>query len=162
MSRSTQGPTLSHSLTTSNANPVSAVPATHSPLFVTWTKAGSWGKPSQLRGCIGTLEPRQLHTALKDYALTRWGPGQLLGWCERALALLLCKARVNSGGTMCSRCSGSAVLQQQAHLCPAPQHTRVFCTCSSCHVPRLKPLVLTPPLSLLAATPCPCLSQCPA
>jgi AMMECR1 domain-containing protein len=42
-----------------------------SPLFVTWTKAGSWGKPSQLRGCIGTLEPRKLHTALKDYALTR-------------------------------------------------------------------------------------------
>lgn len=41
-------------------------------LFVTWTKAGAWGGRSggQLRGCIGTLEPRRLHTALKDYALT--------------------------------------------------------------------------------------------
>ena len=40
-----------------------------SPLFVTWNKASRRG--SRLRGCIGTLEPRYLHTALKDYALTR-------------------------------------------------------------------------------------------
>eukprot|EP00775_Hariotina_reticulata_P013589 gene13589-13714_t len=39
------------------------------PLFVTWNKISSSGR-SQLRGCIGTLEPRRLHTALKDYALT--------------------------------------------------------------------------------------------
>lgn len=43
-----------------------------SPLFVTWNKAAGWGRSQQqLRGCIGTLEPRMLHTALKDYALTR-------------------------------------------------------------------------------------------
>jgi AMMECR1 domain-containing protein len=42
-----------------------------SPLFVTWNKSSNWGRSSQLRGCIGTLEPRPLHTALKDYALTR-------------------------------------------------------------------------------------------
>lgn len=52
-----------------------------SPLFVTWTKAparpgagpfslrgrrGAW----RLRGCIGTLAPRALHSALPEYALT--------------------------------------------------------------------------------------------
>lgn len=42
-----------------------------SPLFVTWTKRRSSSATPQLRGCIGTLEPRRLHTALKDYALTR-------------------------------------------------------------------------------------------
>ncbi|KAK9806209.1 hypothetical protein WJX72_005462 [[Myrmecia] bisecta] len=39
------------------------------PLFVTWNKASRQGD-IRLRGCIGTLEPRQLHTALRDYALT--------------------------------------------------------------------------------------------
>eukprot|EP00967_Tisochrysis_lutea_P042409 scaffold51041_cov36-Tisochrysis_lutea.AAC.7 len=33
-------------------------------LFVTWNMN------HRLRGCIGTLEPRMLHKALKDYALT--------------------------------------------------------------------------------------------
>jgi AMMECR1 domain-containing protein len=43
------------------------------PLFVTWNKSSNWGQSTQLRGCIGTLEPRKLHTAVKDYALTRCG-----------------------------------------------------------------------------------------
>eukprot|EP00878_Enallax_costatus_P034663 GHUV01038450.1.p1 GENE.GHUV01038450.1~~GHUV01038450.1.p1 ORF type:complete len:101 (+),score=2.74 GHUV01038450.1:220-522(+) len=42
------------------------------PLFVTWNKSSIWNQPGQLRGCIGTLEPRRLHTALRDYALTRY------------------------------------------------------------------------------------------
>lgn len=42
-----------------------------SPLFVTWNKASRGGGGHNLRGCIGTLEPRQLHKAVKDYALTR-------------------------------------------------------------------------------------------
>ena len=37
-----------------------------SPLFVSYHTADD----CQLRGCIGTLEPRPLHTALRDYALT--------------------------------------------------------------------------------------------
>lgn len=46
------------------------------PLFVTWNTACSEtasprGVPHwRLRGCIGTLEPRNLRTALQDYALT--------------------------------------------------------------------------------------------
>eukprot|EP00887_Chlorella_sp_A99_P006014 scaffold27.g6014.t1 len=37
------------------------------PLFVTWhSRQGE----TRLRGCIGTLEPRQLHAAVADYALT--------------------------------------------------------------------------------------------
>ncbi|KAI8465640.1 MAG: AMMECR1 domain-containing protein [Monoraphidium minutum] len=41
-------------------------------LFVTWNKAPSStpAAPPRLRGCIGTLEPRRLHVALRDYALT--------------------------------------------------------------------------------------------
>lgn len=42
-----------------------------SPLFVTWSKVSRFGD-YRLRGCIGTLKPRHLHTALRDYALTRW------------------------------------------------------------------------------------------
>ncbi|MEW5302183.1 MAG: hypothetical protein WDW36_004988 [Sanguina aurantia] len=43
------------------------------PLFVTWNTASESGSPRshwRLRGCIGTLEPRDLHSALHDYALT--------------------------------------------------------------------------------------------
>ncbi|KAL6782525.1 hypothetical protein ACKKBG_A07130 [Auxenochlorella protothecoides x Auxenochlorella symbiontica] len=39
------------------------------PLFVTWKKASRNGE-RRLRGCIGILEPRRLHQALHDYALT--------------------------------------------------------------------------------------------
>lgn len=53
-----------------------------SPLFVTWNKDTRQGD-QRLRGCIGTLEPRHLHTALKDYALTRWG-GRGLGTVQYA------------------------------------------------------------------------------
>eukprot|EP00882_Tetradesmus_deserticola_P024830 GHRQ01027158.1.p1 GENE.GHRQ01027158.1~~GHRQ01027158.1.p1 ORF type:complete len:191 (+),score=32.23 GHRQ01027158.1:359-931(+) len=42
----------------------------HQPLFVTWNKSSQWDQHPQLRGCIGTLEPRKLHSAIKDYALT--------------------------------------------------------------------------------------------
>lgn len=41
----------------------------HCPLFVTWNKEGKRGD-IRLRGCIGTLEPRHLHSALGEYALT--------------------------------------------------------------------------------------------
>lgn len=54
-----------------------AFPNTTTALFCTWNMragagpAGSW----RLRGCIGTLEPRPLHKALQDYALTSAGIG---------------------------------------------------------------------------------------
>ena len=51
-----------------------------SPLFVTWNKDTRQGD-TRLRGCIGTLEPRHLHNALKDYALTRWLPVQSCETC---------------------------------------------------------------------------------
>lgn len=35
------------------------------PLFVTW----QFGKDKRLRGCIGTFEPTNLHSGLKDYAI---------------------------------------------------------------------------------------------
>ncbi|KQJ97908.1 uncharacterized protein At2g38710 [Brachypodium distachyon] len=38
------------------------------PLFVTWKKATNGSEP-RLRGCIGTLEPRQIVSGFKDYAL---------------------------------------------------------------------------------------------
>jgi len=38
----------------------------HTALFVTWNLEPG----SRLRGCIGTLEPRMLRHALKEYALT--------------------------------------------------------------------------------------------
>jgi uncharacterized protein (TIGR00296 family) len=37
---------------------------------VTWNKASHPGEDVRLRGCIGTLEPRALHAALPEYALT--------------------------------------------------------------------------------------------
>lgn len=42
------------------------------PLFVTWNKSSPHHHHSEprLRGCIGTLDPKPLHTSLKDYALT--------------------------------------------------------------------------------------------
>lgn len=51
-----------------NAPPVLFAQA-HCPLFVTWSKASRFGE-YRLRGCIGTLQPRYLHTALREYALT--------------------------------------------------------------------------------------------
>lgn len=40
-------------------------------LFVTWNVSPRPGSSQRrLRGCIGILEPRRLHTALRDYALT--------------------------------------------------------------------------------------------
>lgn len=38
------------------------------PLFVTWTKRVPGGE-DMLRGCIGTLEPKFVHTALPEYAV---------------------------------------------------------------------------------------------
>jgi len=40
------------------------------PLFITWEKKHVSEKDFRLRGCIGTLAPRQLSAALGDYALT--------------------------------------------------------------------------------------------
>lgn len=42
-----------------------------SPLFVTWKKGVTPSSHHHLRGCIGTLEPKQLHKAIRDYTLTR-------------------------------------------------------------------------------------------
>uniref|UniRef100_A0A7S3QL45 AMMECR1 domain-containing protein n=1 Tax=Dunaliella tertiolecta TaxID=3047 RepID=A0A7S3QL45_DUNTE len=61
-------------------------------LFVTWNMN------HRLRGCIGTLEPRMLHKALKDYALTsavrdsRFSPIRLkdLPHLECKVSLLSC------------------------------------------------------------------------
>jgi AMMECR1 domain-containing protein len=39
-------------------------------LFVTWKKVANGSEP-RLRGCIGTLEPRQIVSGFKDYSLTR-------------------------------------------------------------------------------------------
>ncbi|AQL05455.1 Uncharacterized protein Zm00014a_039516 [Zea mays] len=39
------------------------------PLFVTWKKAANGSEP-RLRGCIGTLESRQIVSGFRDYALT--------------------------------------------------------------------------------------------
>jgi len=39
------------------------------PLFVTWKKVANGSEP-RLRGCIGTLEPRQIVSGFKDYSLT--------------------------------------------------------------------------------------------
>uniref|UniRef100_A0A7N0TQC8 AMMECR1 domain-containing protein n=1 Tax=Kalanchoe fedtschenkoi TaxID=63787 RepID=A0A7N0TQC8_KALFE len=41
----------------------------HHPLFVTWKKAVN-GEEARLRGCIGTLQARQLISGFRDYALT--------------------------------------------------------------------------------------------
>ena len=41
-----------------------------SPLFVTWnTRSSRPGRPSRLRGCIGTFEPQPLRDGLAEYAL---------------------------------------------------------------------------------------------
>ncbi|KAL6754054.1 AMMECR1 domain-containing protein [Haematococcus lacustris] len=67
-----------------------------SALFVTWNiqhSSGEW----RLRGCIGTLEPRQLRPALRDYALisalrdSRFAPVT-----RRELSQLCCKVSLLS------------------------------------------------------------------
>ncbi|KAF8541941.1 AMMECR1 domain-containing protein [Trichophaea hybrida] len=52
-------------------NHVSTVTSTlpKTPLFVTWKKLSSSGH-LDLRGCIGTFDPKPLESGLKDYALT--------------------------------------------------------------------------------------------
>ena len=39
-----------------------------SPLFVTW----KIGRDRRLRGCIGTFTAMNLHSGLREYAVTRW------------------------------------------------------------------------------------------
>jgi AMMECR1 domain-containing protein len=39
------------------------------PLFITWNIFSKSGR-KDLRGCIGTFEPKNLEIGLKDYALT--------------------------------------------------------------------------------------------
>ena len=57
--------------------------APSSALFITWNKhPDDWGH-SQLRGCIGTLEPRRLHTAMHDYTLTRCAASSPGAWRGR-------------------------------------------------------------------------------
>mmetsp|Transcript_18049 Transcript_18049/g.29906 ORF Transcript_18049/g.29906 Transcript_18049/m.29906 type:complete len:242 (-) Transcript_18049:105-830(-) len=41
-----------------------------SPLFITWEKQNGGDPPYTLRGCIGTLSPRPLSSAIGEYALT--------------------------------------------------------------------------------------------
>lgn len=55
-----------------NRSPEGVVPSfedVNTALFVTWNIHAQ----KRLRGCIGTLEPRPLHAALRDYALTSAG-----------------------------------------------------------------------------------------
>lgn len=63
---------LVHSLTDKGVQPIPHPPFedVSCPLFVTWNKAQAPRGSLRLRGCIGTLEPRRLHTAVRDYALT--------------------------------------------------------------------------------------------
>ncbi|KAM7263237.1 hypothetical protein ACFE04_000920 [Oxalis oulophora] len=66
------------------------------PLFVTWKKVVNGGEP-RLRGCIGTLEARDLINGFRDYALTsalrdrRFSPIQ-----SKELPLLECTVSVLS------------------------------------------------------------------
>lgn len=60
---------LIHSFGELEAAPAVTFAQAHCPLFVTWSKVSRFGD-YRLRGCIGTLKPRHLHTALRDYALT--------------------------------------------------------------------------------------------
>ncbi|GIL77207.1 hypothetical protein Vretifemale_6574 [Volvox reticuliferus] len=53
---------------TGNTSPVPNFPDSRCALFVTWNAFSSGGH-WRLRGCIGTLEPKQLQRALHDYAL---------------------------------------------------------------------------------------------
>ncbi|KAG2491459.1 hypothetical protein HYH03_010245 [Edaphochlamys debaryana] len=56
-----------HSHLTGNPSPEPNFADSRCALFVTWnTRSGSHWK---LRGCIGTLEPKQLYSALHDYTL---------------------------------------------------------------------------------------------
>ncbi|GLI59505.1 hypothetical protein VaNZ11_001397 [Volvox africanus] len=57
-----------HSHLTGNPSPVPSFPDSRCALFVTWN-ALSGGGHWRLRGCIGTLESKQLQRALHDYAL---------------------------------------------------------------------------------------------
>lgn len=45
-------------------------PITESPLFVTWNTVSPRSHSRSLRGCIGTFEPQELDSGLRDYALT--------------------------------------------------------------------------------------------
>ena len=45
-------------------------PITESPLFVTWNIVSPRSRSRSLRGCIGTFEPQDLESGLKDYSLT--------------------------------------------------------------------------------------------
>ncbi|DBA95787.1 hypothetical protein WJX77_002866 [Trebouxia sp. C0004] len=60
---------LIHSYGRSGTAPAVLFAQAHCPLFVTWSKVSRFGD-YRLRGCIGTLQPRHLHTALREYALT--------------------------------------------------------------------------------------------
>ncbi|KAG2440054.1 hypothetical protein HXX76_004168 [Chlamydomonas incerta] len=53
---------------TGNPAPEPNFPDSRCALFVTWNTRSSGGH-HRLRGCIGTLEPKQLHAALHDYTL---------------------------------------------------------------------------------------------
>lgn len=54
---------------TGKSVPEPQFPDVSTALFVTWNKHGTFGE-SRLRGCIGTLSPRMVHSGLRDYALT--------------------------------------------------------------------------------------------
>ena len=69
----------------------SRFPCCPSPLFVSWHKTSRLGGDPRLRGCIGTLEPRPLHTAVRDYALTRCGvEGERGGGLQHSCAQPCC------------------------------------------------------------------------
>lgn len=59
-----------HAHLTGAPSPEPVFPNGHCALFVTWNVPSGGRGHWKLRGCIGTLEPRQLHSALHDYTLT--------------------------------------------------------------------------------------------
>lgn len=85
-----------HAHLTGNPSPVPKFVDSQCALFVTWNTRSSGGH-WKLRGCIGTLEPKQLHRALHDYALNssvrdhRFSPIKL-----KELASLQCKVRAQA------------------------------------------------------------------
>lgn len=101
---------------TGNPSPEPDFPDCRCALFVTWNTMSSGGH--RLRGCIGTLEPKQLHAALHDYTLNsalrdhRFSPIKL-----KELPSLQCKVSV--GGSARRRRGAAGVVGQQAGVTSA-------------------------------------------
>jgi uncharacterized protein (TIGR00296 family) len=63
--------TLVSHLSQTSVAPSPEFPDAETALFVTWKRSPQQdGEHAKLRGCIGILEPRNLHLSLRDYTLT--------------------------------------------------------------------------------------------